>query len=155
MRPSVRPTTIVQGACALALLLAAQTGTAHADPYPSMTKKSCDAIGGTYGKHGTTRTCTYRVVQQLVYISGSRTQSAPDADGTYYVLQVDETQTCDRTYRTVQLKNQEPETDEVVEEQSNCSGETIRDCYRLQLPDTTLDASKEVDVSECDARTLS
>ncbi len=155
MHPSASPTTVIRVVCALALLLVAQPGTAQADPYPYITKKSCEAVGGAYVKHGTTRMCTYRVENQLVYTAGSRAETTPDADGIYYVLVIDETQTCDRTYRTVQYKNEEPETDEIVEAQTDCSEETIRRCYRLEFPDYTFDESKEVDVSECEARGLS
>jgi hypothetical protein len=147
----MRRATFTLAAVTAAVL--ATAGTAQAAPYPYITKQSCEDKGGTFAKKGTTRTCTYSVEDQLVYTAGSRSQTEPDPDGFYYVLVVDETETCDRTYQTVQLRRQEPETDQISE--SDCSSETIRRCYRLEYPDSTIDESKEVDVTECSTRGLS
>jgi hypothetical protein len=142
--------SILALATVAAFLTTSSTAQAAAAPY--ITKQSCQALGGTYDKKGTTRTCVYSVEDQLVYTSGSRPETEPDAQGIYYVLVIDDTETCDRTYKTIQLRNEEPETDEISK--SDCSTRTIRHCYRLQYPDYTFDESKEVAVSECESRGL-
>ena len=141
--------TILALVTATAAVLAT-SGTAQADPH--ITKASCEAQGGAFVKQGQTRTCTFSREDAFVYTATDTQTTDPAEDGFYHYLVIHDTETCDRTYRTVQYGDEEPETDEISKD--NCTTGTEYHCYRLHETDLNPDESERVDVSECTSRGL-